>query len=199
MLFTSVVLALVYPVLNAVDAHLGTTLLFPSVRNKQHLNANLWRQSLLQWVVSVATLAVPFLRYSTSMAAYFTLTPWCMASVIFTLVTQVSHLQQECFEPPHANAEADRHAAWYRRQVESSVDYHVGSDVCRILTGGVNVQSLHHLLPGLHPCHFTGFYPIYAHVARKHGLHVRVMPSFAAAFCGFLTLIRKNASPGHSN
>ena len=185
MLFTTFGLALVYPVLNAVDAHLGTTLLFPSVHNKHHLNARLWRQSLLQWVVSVATLAVPFLRYSTPMAAYFTLTPWCMASVLFILVTQVSHLQQECFGQPHAHAGADQHAAWYRRQV--------GSDVCRILTGGLNLQSLHHLLPGLHPCHMTGFYPTYARIARTHGFRVKVMPSFTAAFRGFLALIHNNA------
>ena len=116
-----------------------------------------------------------------------------MASVLFTLVTQVSHLQQECFGQPHAHAGADQHAAWYRCQVESSVDYHVGSDVCRILTGGVNLQSLHHLLPGLHPCHMTGFYPTYAHIARTHGFRVKVMPLFTAAFRGFLALIHNNA------
>ena len=42
MLFSTFGLALVYPVLNAVDAHLGTTLLFPSVHNKHHLTARFW-------------------------------------------------------------------------------------------------------------------------------------------------------------
>ncbi len=50
--------------------------------------------------------------------------------------------------------------------------------------------------------HFAGFYTIYAHIARKHGLRVHVMASFTAAVRGFLTLICDNALQvpvGHNN
>jgi fatty acid desaturase len=57
-------------------------------------------------------------------------------------------------------------------QARTAVDYSSDSHLWRFLTGGLNVQTLHHVLPGVSNCHYTALYPKYEAVCRKHGVQL---------------------------
>jgi fatty acid desaturase len=182
-------------------------------------------------------------------AAAFSLVPPMVASLLFVVVTQVSHIQPEAQRPEHAQepdflkrqvcararparlsrrgrrgarkqeaafstrqtrargepgtrargsellraAEAHAHSphasppspspsraaspprarARACEQVLTAVDYSCESEVWRVLTGGLNVQSLHHVLPHISSCHYTALYPAFERVCQAHGLTIQ--------------------------
>jgi hypothetical protein len=63
-----------------------------------------------------------------------------MSSLIFMSITQVSHLQEVAQND--SNAEH-----WAKAQVAAALDYGHDSALTTFMTGGLNVQGLHHCLP----------------------------------------------------
>ncbi|CAJ1400674.1 unnamed protein product [Effrenium voratum] len=93
----------------------------------------------------------------------FTAVPYVIASLLFIVFTQVSHIQEAC--------QADRTLQtddFFKRQALSSLDYSVDSKLWSILSGGVNMQSLHHCLPWVNSCHYTALYPKFREICRQH-------------------------------
>jgi len=96
---------------------------------------------------------------------FFWMYPWNVTSLLWTMLTQVSHIQEDCQQPP-----AD--GQLLRWQVESAVDYSVDSEFVTIITAGLNMQSIHHVIPTVALCHFHKIYPEYAEICRRHGVRL---------------------------
>jgi fatty acid desaturase len=107
-------------------------------------------------------------------AWFFALYPFFTSSIIFMTVTQISHIQavaQKVVPRSH----------WSHQMVESSLDYSQGSVVCTFLTGGLNMQGLHHCVPGLSSSRYLEIYPTYRALCKKHGLTINETESFWTA------------------
>lgn len=114
----------------------------------------------------VAFVAFPFFACSsTPRAALFALIPLAISSLIFLAVTQSSHVQPEVHDPA-INAEPD----FFKRQARGAVDYQTTSVLWGVLTGGLNAQSLHHVLPHVNSCHYPALYPKFERVCNAHGI-----------------------------
>jgi fatty acid desaturase len=86
--------------------------------------------------------------------------PWLVASAVFTLVTQVSHL--------HGAKGDDRSFAHW--QVSQSLDYRRENHLVGFLTGGLNNQALHHLFPCVGSEHLPRLVKVFLETCARHGV-----------------------------
>ena len=112
--------------------------------------------------------------------------PYAIASILFMIATQVSHIQEACQTKQVLN-EPD----WIKRQAMTSLDYAVDSDFWRWVTGGLNTQALHHSLPPVSCCHFTAMYPYFMEVCKKHKVVVPQKTSLKEAVDEHWTYLSK--------
>jgi fatty acid desaturase len=116
-------------------------------------------------ILAVIFLVLPFFQRDTVVGAFvFSLVPFMIASVIFLVVTQSSHIQPEAQVP--RNNEPD----FWKWQAQTSVDYSVESYFWAVATGGLNMQALHHCLPHVSSCHYAALYPKFEAVCAAHGI-----------------------------
>ena len=81
---------------------------------------------------------------SKRVAALMFFYPWLVTSCIWTVLTQSSHIQEDC--------QRDRtDDDFYRWQIESALDYSRHSRLVPALTAGLNYQTLHHVFPCASP------------------------------------------------
>ncbi len=90
----------------------------------------------------------------------------------------MSHIQLDA-EAPSADLEK---LHWARRMVLTSVDYSQDSYLWSYLTIGLNMQSLHHILPGVSYSQLTSMYPKYRAICAKHGIKLLERRNLAHAF-----------------
>lgn len=129
--------------------------------------ANLRRLSinLALWLWAVAVPVLSLRAYGLSLKfVLFGLYPFMVASFLFMTVTQVSHIQRETQTPRAIN-----NPDFFKRQALTSLDYSCDSKMWSFLTGGLNTQSLHHVLPAVHSSHYCDLYPKYREVCARHG------------------------------
>jgi fatty acid desaturase len=129
----------------------------------------------VQMGLSLACLVVPFLSFGILKALFFATWPFVAGSLIFVTVTQISHIQEE----------TQRHtsgwAHWSHQMVDTSYDYAQESALVTFLTGGLNMQGLHHCLPGLSSSRFQQVYPVYRALCAKHNLKIHEAGTFFEA------------------
>ena len=118
----------------------------------------------LAFFSSLAFLVVPFLRFPFLKALAFAILPYLATSLVFMVVTQISHVQADCQRPQDTTFDD-----FFKRQARTALDYGRSSHLCRFLTGGLNLQSIHHVLPGINSCHYTDLYPKYFDICKRHG------------------------------
>ena len=119
----------------------------------------------LAWFLSLGFLAAAFLRFGlTTKALAFAFVPYIITSLIFMVVTQISHVQPDC-QTPDCTASDD----FFQRQARTALDYGIASPLCRFCTGGLNLQSIHHVLPSVSSSHYTALYPAYYAICQKYG------------------------------
>jgi len=112
---------------------------------------------------------------SKRVAALMFFYPWLVTSCIWTVLTQSSHIQEDC--------QRDRtDDDFYRWQIESALDYSRHSRLVPALTAGLNYQTLHHVFPSVCHCHFHDLYPDYAAICAKHGVRLNTRPNILAAW-----------------
>ena len=123
--------------------------------------------------------------------------PWVGMSIIWTTMTQVSHIQ-ECCQPrpldggaPSNPAAAAADKCWATRQIESSLDYSVGSHFVTAAAAGLNSQSLHHVLPCLCSCHHPAIYDEYVAICARHGVRVNRVRDLRAAAASMFDYLRR--------
>mmetsp|Transcript_55863 Transcript_55863/g.120813 ORF Transcript_55863/g.120813 Transcript_55863/m.120813 type:complete len:527 (+) Transcript_55863:133-1713(+) len=106
---------------------------------------------------------------------------YTVCSYLFVIFTQGAHLQKDCMV-----GKEEEFKSWARRQAATSVNFGVGSGLLCFVAGGLNMQSLHHVLPGVSSCHFSDLWPKYKEVCRRHGVELKECSSLFSFFGGFL-------------
>lgn len=64
-------------------------------------------------------------------------------------------------------------ATWLREQVAYTADYSTESGFWWMISGGLNMQVIHHVMPGVSHSHYTELYPKFVEVLQKHGIEVQ--------------------------
>jgi len=111
-----------------------------------------------------------------------------IASYLFILMTQGAHLQADCMVDGASVGQS-----WAKRQAATSVNFRPESAFWQCFTGGLNVQSLHHVAPGVSHSHFVDLYPKYKRLCDKHGVELKEAKNILEFFQGFLGWIRELA------
>ena len=108
--------------------------------------------------------------------AFLILWPWIGSSIIWTTMTQTSHVQES------TQASGD---CWTAAQVATSLDYSVHSAEERSLvaglTGGLNMQALHHALPSISQNHMATLYDDFVAICQRHNVHRATSRNLATA------------------
>ena len=122
--------------------------------------------------------------------------PWVGMSLIFTTMTQVSHVQQSC-QPTQAQS-----GCWTARQIHASLDYSLGAatpmpeqQLVTALAAGLNAQSLHHAMPTLSCAHFPRMYAEYRQICERHGVTIRHSENVGTAVREMLEYVFENNRP----
>lgn len=116
--------------------------------------------------------------------------PWAVTGAIWTVMTQVSHVQADCQRPPTGDADD-----WFRWQIESAVDYSVGSSVVPKLTASLSLQSMHHVLPSVCGCHFHALRPDFEEICARHGVRLNTRRDVSDAWRTAIRRVFELSSP----
>lgn len=139
---------------------------------------------ILNFIFTGLFISVPFFLFDWPKAIAFIFIPYILSGIIFTTITQVSHIQEEVQpETPNEN--------WMRQMVESSMDYSQDSAFWSLITGGLNMQSLHHCLPAIDSSHLIELYPKFRTICDKHGVKIKEVPTLWDATVSFFKHINK--------
>merc|ERR1719356_10890 len=118
-------------------------------------------------------------------------------SLIFTAMTQVSHVQQKT----QLGEDSPRAArCWTARQILTSLDYSVTGSaletkVVTALAAGLNAQSLHHAMPSVSCAHFPRIYAEYAAICARHDVPLRQSKNAATAVSEMIGYMFANNDP----
>lgn len=143
---------------------------------------------LLVWILGVVPPGMLWvLRYPpmqpASKAFAFTALPWLILGFIFHYFTQISHINEECFNGPRGACKSSSDQSkepeqdsspvdWAVHQIHSTWDYQTTSHLMNFISVSLNNQIVHHLFPSIHPCHYPDLSPIVCEIARKHGYDI---------------------------
>ena len=109
---------------------------------------------------------------------------------IWTVMTQVSHVQEDCQRPPTGTQDD-----YFRWQIESAVDYSVRNAVVPTLTATLNLQSMHHVMPSVCGCHFHKLYPEYKAICEQHGVRLNTRTDLSDAWRTTIARVFELSSP----
>jgi len=155
----------------------------------------LWLSVLPSLLVLLYPLAI-WVPKAPLLGIWLLLWPWVGMSMIFTTMTQVSHVQK-LTQPSQADS-----PCWTSRQIHASLDYSLGEgtsmaekQLVTALAAGLNAQSLHHAMPTLSCAHFPRVYSEYARICEKHGVSIRHSLNVATAVQEMLEYVFENNEP----
>jgi len=96
-----------------------------------------------------------------------------------------------------ADGVSTQHGAgnWAEEQVATTQDYGHGSLLTYLMTGGLNYQVVHHLLPGVSQFHYPAIQPIVAQCCKDHGVNYRCLPGVGDAVMSHLRHLHKLGNP----
>merc|ERR1712014_374080 len=90
---------------------------------------------------------------------------YSISSFWFVGVTQGAHLQE-------TSMVGKEDPSWAKRQARTSLNFSTDSLFWLIMTGGLNIQSLHHICPVIGSSHLIDLYPEYKKICQKHGVNL---------------------------
>lgn len=104
-----------------------------------------------------------------------------------------------CFQCSHVadGVATGKHVGgkWAEEQVATTQDYGHGSLLTYLMTGGLNYQVVHHLLPGVSQFHYPSIQPIIAKCCADHGVPYRCLPGAGDAIMSHLRHLHKMGNP----
>jgi fatty acid desaturase len=150
-----------------------------------------WSSCLLQFLGSIGIFIYPFAVFAFSAnptnennffikAAFFAFYPYVIGSILFMTFTQVTHINEVV-----QNSQKWKH--WTHQMVDTSLDYSQDSFFWTYVSGGLNMQGLHHCLPSLSSSHYKEFYPVYRKVCKKHKIKIHETDSLYSALKLYLS------------
>lgn len=135
---------------------------------------------------------IAFVPHAPWAGLFLWLWPWVGMSIIFTCMTQVSHVQAAT--QPAAAPEGGL-SCWTKRQIHTSLDYSVDDPLVTALAAGLNAQSLHHAMPSVGCAHFPAMYAEYQEICERHGVKIRRSENAATATREMIEYIFQNNEP----
>jgi len=111
---------------------------------------------------------------------------WTVSGYLFLIFTQGAHLHRDCQE--------HHDQSWAKRQVNSAIAFQPESYLWLFISGGLNMQSLHHVIPGVASCHLRDMWPGYRVVCEKHGVPLKESSNVFDFFRGFLSWVHELSS-----
>jgi len=162
--------------------------------------STLWLSVLPSLVVLLYPLLV-WVPQAPLLGLWLLVWPWVGMSLIFTTMTQVSHVQQACQPSQQLSP------CWTSRQIHASLDYSLGvrrdgtqtpkaeQQLVTALAAGLNAQSLHHAMPSLSCAHFPRVYAEYAAICERHGVKIRHSDHVGTAVASMLGYVFENNKP----
>jgi len=115
-------------------------------------------------------------------------TAYGIASYWFIFITQGAHIQEACMV-----GKEGQYTSWAKRQAATSVNFRPDSYFWLLLTGGLNLQSLHHVVPVIGSSHLIDLYPKYKEVCARHGVELKEVRGIFEFFTGFIAWVRELA------
>lgn len=149
-----------------------------------------WLHVAGRLTVAASLFAWPFALFPPAKAVVFALVPSLILSELFLLFSQVNHVTI-----PNLEAGDKPCSDWYESQVRASCSYATGSYAAFIMSGGLNLQIEHHLLPGLNHAHLFKLSPQIRSICARHGVPYHDYASFGAALRAHLATMRRLAQP----
>jgi delta11-fatty-acid desaturase len=131
----------------------------------------------------------PFQAFTAGKAIVFAIVPSLLLSELFLLFSQVNHVTEENLAGANM-----RSANWYEAQVRASCSYATGSYLAFLVSGGLNLQIEHHLLPGVNHHHLFRLAPAIRRICERHGVPYHSYPSFRAALRAHFACMRQLAA-----
>ncbi|CAE7348890.1 ufaA1 [Symbiodinium natans] len=116
--------------------------------------------------------------------------PAAVFSLLFMLNTQLAHLNHT------TDGEADDVASecWYKHQLTHSVDFAVRSPLHWFMSGGLNLQSVHHCFPTVDHSHLPQLRRVMLKVCHKHGVQMHTFDSYSMGVVSHLQHLATGAS-----
>lgn len=147
------------------------------------------------WVIAMAVPIHAWCKYGfTTRGTFFGLLPYVASSFFFMIVTQVSHVQRET-----QRHEAAHNDDFFKAQAMTSLDYSIDSPLWCFLTGGLNTQSVHHVLPSVHSSHYLDLYPKFAAICKKHNCEPQNARDLGHAFAMHIQYVYELGEEGSNN
>merc|ERR1712228_76658 len=140
-------------------------------------------------MVIIPLLLVKYCEFTLGKAFLFMLIPRFGHGCIYHLFSQISHINEFAFQ----NYNLEMSANFMIHQIMSSQDYSVQSKLMSVIAVGLNNQTVHHLFPSVHICHYPALSPILAEFCNDHGIEFRAHESMWGAFQDYFDyLLPKN-------
>jgi fatty acid desaturase len=143
----------------------------------------------LPWFRETATVT------SFSAKLLLSLAPAALTSTIFVIVSQSSHLGEATIQVSQGQQGILAPGQWGRCQALSAVNYRPESAFWMIATGGLNLQSVHHLLPFVYCWRLRKIWPILRErLLQEHGIILPEMPTLWDAYLAFVFQLQRSCT-----
>lgn len=116
----------------------------------------------------------------------FAIIPIYLFSLFFMISTQINHLTPDTHEKFDKN--------FFKHQILTSHNVATDSYLVYIFTGGLNMQTEHHLFPSVNHGHLHKLQPVVRDLCKKYGVQYNNTPSLWEALCKHVAHLRKYAT-----
>eukprot|EP00434_Breviolum_minutum_P002758 symbB.v1.2.002426.t1/scaffold129.1/size311234/15 len=118
---------------------------------------------------------LPVWRYGFPYGLLWAAYPAAVFSFLFMLNTQMAHLN----DSTSGESETPISEDWYKHQLAHSVDWAVRSRFHWFLSGGLNLQSVHHCFPTVDHSHLPALRRVLEDVCQKHEVEMHNFSGYA--------------------
>lgn len=115
--------------------------------------------------------------------------PAVVFSYVFMFNTQLSHLNIKCFDGQQTIQKL-RSRNWFKHQLKTTADLAPESWLYWFISGGLNIQSMHHLFPTVNHVHIPALRQALLPILEEHHVNLVVFPGYLQAFWSHWELLR---------
>ncbi len=147
-------------------------------------------EKYISWGMLGLMLFLPFymmLKFGFAKGLIFWLVPRFIHGMIFYFFSQISHINHDSFQ----HIDETRKQEWVIHQISSTVDYSTDSRLWNFLSAGLCNQTVHHICPTVHPCHYPNINKLMKKVIREYNLNYTEYDNAFIAFKKHLEHIRE--------
>lgn len=172
MFFSTFAESILYPVLTVLDYTFGTSLIFSKIPNKNNIVEIYKLELIVQMGLSLFVFLSPAFNpdYNLFQKYILGVVPFHISSVIFIFATQFAHLTEVTQSSIEMRGKNSEPVPFSHTQIKASLDVSPENRLLNMLIGGLNTQSLHHLIPKVHNSHLPNIYPEYARLCEKNNI-----------------------------